>query len=334
MAVNSSGHVFVFSRSNSAHGPAFGAAAAQLLEFDQNGKFVREIGKGLYAWSLAHSVRIDQNDNIWAIDKGSDMIVRFNPAGPRRLGVRAQAGIGRRRRAAGASRSAAAARRRHVPSADRRGLGLAGQHLHHRRLRQLARRQVRQERRLGEVMGTKGTGPGQFSIPHAIAIDRHDNVYVGDRTNHRIQVFDTEGKFMRMFTIDVPPDSHARRQRCNTRPAKRSSSAIGAPNSICITPGSHSGAVRRRDHLSRTHLQGRARRQGARRDRPVGTQPRAVLRRARARVPVGARDLRRRDVELARAEAAAAVGTRARHPVLRRAERILAPRVNHALAWA
>src|SRR5438045_188732 len=53
VAVNSRGHVFVFSRSNSATGPAFGAAAAQLFEFDQNGNFVREIGKGLYAWSEA-----------------------------------------------------------------------------------------------------------------------------------------------------------------------------------------------------------------------------------------------------------------------------------------
>jgi hypothetical protein len=61
--------------------PAFGAAAAQLFEFDQNGNFVREIGKGLYAWSEAHSVRIDRNDNIWAIDKGSNMVVRFNPQG-------------------------------------------------------------------------------------------------------------------------------------------------------------------------------------------------------------------------------------------------------------
>jgi len=49
VAVNSKGHVFVFTRSNSATGPAFGAAAAQLFEFDQNGKLVREIGKSLYA---------------------------------------------------------------------------------------------------------------------------------------------------------------------------------------------------------------------------------------------------------------------------------------------
>src|SRR6202165_3213699 len=81
VAVNSRGHVFVFTRSNSAGGPAYGASAAQLFEFGPKGEFLREIGKGLYAWSEAHSVRIDRDDNIWAIDKGSDMIIKFNQAG-------------------------------------------------------------------------------------------------------------------------------------------------------------------------------------------------------------------------------------------------------------
>jgi hypothetical protein len=81
VAVNSKGHIFVFSRSNSATGPAYGAAAAQLFEFDGDGNFVREIGKGLYAWSFAHTVRIDKDDNIWCVDKGSNMIIRFNPEG-------------------------------------------------------------------------------------------------------------------------------------------------------------------------------------------------------------------------------------------------------------
>src|SRR5436189_5376491 len=53
VAVNSKGHVFVFTRSNSAQGPAFAPAAAQLLEFDANGNFVGAIGKGLYGWAVA-----------------------------------------------------------------------------------------------------------------------------------------------------------------------------------------------------------------------------------------------------------------------------------------
>src|SRR6185295_773475 len=80
VAVNSKGHVFVFSRGN-VTGPAYMATAAQLLEFDGNGKFIREIGKNLYAWSFAHAVRIDRQDNIWVVDKGSDMILKFNPEG-------------------------------------------------------------------------------------------------------------------------------------------------------------------------------------------------------------------------------------------------------------
>src|SRR6266481_578029 len=74
VAVNSKGHVFVFSRGNTT-GPAYAAAAAQLLEFASDGKFLREIGHHLYAWSFAHSVKVDKDDNIWVTDKGSDMVI-------------------------------------------------------------------------------------------------------------------------------------------------------------------------------------------------------------------------------------------------------------------
>jgi hypothetical protein len=76
-AVNSKGHVFVFSRGNTT-GPAYAAAAAQLIEFDTRGKYVREIGHNLYAWSFAHAVRIDAEDNIWAADEdtGPSSIIR------------------------------------------------------------------------------------------------------------------------------------------------------------------------------------------------------------------------------------------------------------------
>ena len=43
--------------------------------------YIREIGKNLYAWSFAHTVRVDKDDNIWAVDKGSDMIIKFNREG-------------------------------------------------------------------------------------------------------------------------------------------------------------------------------------------------------------------------------------------------------------
>ena len=80
VAVNSKRHIFLFSRGNTT-GPAYAASAAQLLEFDADGKFLGEIGHNLYAWSFAHTVRVDKDDNIWAADKGSDMVIKFNPEG-------------------------------------------------------------------------------------------------------------------------------------------------------------------------------------------------------------------------------------------------------------
>src|SRR5258708_37577446 len=66
VAVNSQKHVFVFNRGNST-GPAYGASAAQLLEFGPDGKFIREIGHNLHAWAFAHDVRADRNDKIWVV---------------------------------------------------------------------------------------------------------------------------------------------------------------------------------------------------------------------------------------------------------------------------
>src|SRR5689334_8610015 len=71
VATNSKGHVFVYTRS----------ANTRLFEFDENGNYMREIGAGSYAFEFAHSVRVDPQDNIWAVDEGTNLIVKFNPAG-------------------------------------------------------------------------------------------------------------------------------------------------------------------------------------------------------------------------------------------------------------
>jgi DNA-binding beta-propeller fold protein YncE len=238
VAVNSKGHVFVFTRSNSAGGPAYAPTAAQLLEFDQNGNYVGEIGKGLYAWSFAHSVRIDKDDNIWAIDKGSDMIVKFNPEG------RVQWVFGRRKESADEETGPW----EHVnpPLApidgmfrqptdvawDSQGnIYITDGYINSRVAK------YDKDGNWVKSWGSKGTAPGQFNLPHSIAIDRNDNVYVGDRTNHRIQVFDTDGNFKRLFSIDIPPDPATKAVYGTTPTGERLKQAIGAPNSLCITPG-------------------------------------------------------------------------------------------------
>src|SRR5205085_10533643 len=79
IAVNSKGRVVVLNHPGSASsGPLYGNASTQLLEFDATGKFVREIGKGVYGLGYAHSVRFDRYDNLWAVDKGTNAVIRFN----------------------------------------------------------------------------------------------------------------------------------------------------------------------------------------------------------------------------------------------------------------
>jgi DNA-binding beta-propeller fold protein YncE len=238
VAVNAKGHVFVFTRSNSAGGPAFAPAAAQLLEFGPKGEFLREIGKGLYGWSFAHSVRIDKDDNIWAIDKGSDMIIKFNQAG------QVMMVFGRRKESADAETKPWENVDPPLPAVDglfRQPTDVAWDSDGNTYITDgYVNSRVAKYDRNGDWVkswGDKGTGPGQFRLPHAIAIDRGNNIYVGDRTNRRIQVFDTDGKFLRMFTIDVPPDPRTRAVNGNTPTGERLAAVSGAPNSICITPG-------------------------------------------------------------------------------------------------
>src|SRR5438874_1446808 len=86
IATNSRGHVFVYARTG--HGVAtlgdertFYHGGSRLFEFDQNGKFVKEIGQGVYAVNFAQQVRVDPQDNIWIVDSGSNQVVKFDADG-------------------------------------------------------------------------------------------------------------------------------------------------------------------------------------------------------------------------------------------------------------
>ena len=82
VAVNSKGNIVVVNHPGTATaGPLYGNATTQLWEFDSNGKFLREIGKGVYGLGYAHAVRFDKYDNLWVVDKGTNSIMKFNPAG-------------------------------------------------------------------------------------------------------------------------------------------------------------------------------------------------------------------------------------------------------------
>lgn len=203
VALNSKGHIFVYTRSGQ----------TQLFEFDANGTFIRQIGQGLYGFSFAHTVRIDKDDNIWCVDEGTNMVIKFNPEG------RVTMVLGRRPEAVEPEP--------HVPGApppparegifnrptdiawDPAGNSYIADGYGNSRVVKIDK-----DGNWVKAWGKRGSAQGEFNTPHTIATDAKGNVYVGDRGNKRIQVFDTEGRFLREFTTG------------------------GAPWAICITPGS------------------------------------------------------------------------------------------------
>ena len=239
VAVNSKGHIFVFSRGNST-GPAYGAAAAQLLEFAADGTFVREIGHNLYAWSFAHTVKIDPEDNIWVTDKGSDVVIKFSPDG------RVIMVFGRKQEASDDGTGPLKKPKPPLPPEDgmfRQVTDVAWDTSGNTYISDgYVNSRVAKVDKDGNWLkswGETGTGPGQFDTPHSLAVDAAGSVYVADRGNRRIQVFDGEGKFLRQITIDVPVDPDARPAIGNRPTTTTGSRAPGAPWAICITPAPH-----------------------------------------------------------------------------------------------
>jgi sugar lactone lactonase YvrE len=206
VATNSKGHIFVYHRSGN----------TRLFEFDQNGNYVREIGEGSYGFEFAHSVRVDPEDNIWAVDEGTNMVIKFNPAG------RVVMVLGRRPEAvAGAVATTAAP----APPAEKYLFGrptdvgwdaqgnifVSDGYVNHRVVKY-----DKNGRFLKQVGSEKaGSEPSQFNTPHGLAVDAQGNVYVADRANNRMQVFDND------LVLRAIYDN------------------IGVSWTVCISPGPH-----------------------------------------------------------------------------------------------
>lgn len=181
IATNSKGHVFVYHRSGD----------TRLFEFDQNGTYVREIGQGVYGLEFAHHVRVDRDDNIWTVDEGTNMVIKFNPEG------RVVMVLGRRPEpVAGAFDST-------LPPAppekyrfgrptdvtwDAQGnIFVSDGYVNSRVVKY-----DRNGRFLKSVGGARGSAPSQLNTPHSITSDTQGNIYVADRGNARVQVFDND----------------------------------------------------------------------------------------------------------------------------------------------
>jgi DNA-binding beta-propeller fold protein YncE len=238
VATTSNGNLWVYNQGGGLN-LTVGAArlhpsgGARLFEFDRSGKFLREIGstneERPYGFRWAQGVRVDPQNNVWVVDRGSRTIMKFDPSGrilmilgrtPEAIGeVGSSAGAG-----GGAGRGGGGGGRGGGPP----GAGVPGDNFNQPLdvawdaagnifvVDGYTNARVAKFDKLGRFAkswGQTGTEPGQFSVPHSIAVDAQGNVYVADMGNKRIQVFDNDGTFKTQFTN------------------------VGAPRAICISPG-------------------------------------------------------------------------------------------------
>ncbi|HTB11012.1 MAG TPA: peptidyl-alpha-hydroxyglycine alpha-amidating lyase family protein [Bryobacteraceae bacterium] len=223
VATDSKGNIFVYTRTGSEDGTMGGSrffthGGSRLFEFDATGKYLREIGVGIYGFMFAQAVRIDAQDNIWTVDRGANVVIKFDSGG------RVLTTFGRKPESVNPM-GASGRGGRGVP-----GQGIAGDNFN--RPTDVAwdaagnifvsdaytnARVVKLDKagRFVKTWGSKGSGQGQFDMPNSIAVDAQGNVYVADLGNKRIQVFDNDGTF------------------------KTQIGEVGAPWAVCISPGAH-----------------------------------------------------------------------------------------------
>ena len=163
------------------------AGVNPIFQFDTSGKLLKTFGAGMFV--SPHKLTADGTGNLWVADNGSHQIFKLDQNGSvlMTLGKKGVAGPGTDE--FDAPTEVAVASNGDIFVADgHTGGGLA-----------IGNARVMKFDKNGKFLktwGKKGMGPGEFDVPHTIAIDSRGRVFVGDRQNNRIQIFDPEGKFI------------------------------------------------------------------------------------------------------------------------------------------
>lgn len=171
VALNSRGDVFIFHRGKD-----------PIIAFDKTGKFHRTFGEGIKS---SHGLRCDPADNIWATDIVNHTVTQFAPDGKVLLTL-GEKGI-------------AGDDSRHFDKPTDIAFALNGDFFVSDGYGNSRVVKFEKSGKFLLAWGKKGTGEGEFNTPHAIRLDSKGNLFVGDRENDRVQVFDQNGKFLRTF---------------------------------------------------------------------------------------------------------------------------------------
>ncbi len=182
VAFDSHGHLYVLSRGMQA-----------ITEFDENGKWVRSFGEGMFD-VRSHGLRIDKDGNLWTTDVTANTVMKLSPKGEVLLTLGTKGKAGEWNEAAGtrlfnepndiaiAANGDIFITQGHTPGAGKGDPRVL---------------KFDKNGKFIKTWGGKGTEPGKFDVAHGIAIDAKGLLWVTDRENQRIQIFDQDGKYIR-----------------------------------------------------------------------------------------------------------------------------------------
>ena len=176
VAVDKQDNVWVFNR-----GPH------PVIQFDRNGNMLQAWGEGTVKSS--HGIRVDADGNIWGVDVKGHVVIKYNPAG-HVLMI-----LGNRQGVPGNNDSKDAFNEpTNLAFAPNGDFFVSDGYVNSR---------VIKFNKDGEYLahwGKHGTGDGEFNLVHDVVLDKQGRVYVADRTNQRVQIFDSNGKFLGKWT--------------------------------------------------------------------------------------------------------------------------------------
>jgi hypothetical protein len=170
IALDREGRIYEIQRSDKAD---------PVLVLDSEGKVLRSWGRGEF--NIPHSIRIDPSGNVWTVDAGSSVIIKYSPLGEKLMTIT----VGER-----PDNGSPFDGTTDIAFGPNGRLYITDGYGNARIL------EYTPDGKRVKQWGKPGTGPGEFSLPHAIQIDEKGTVYVADRENGRIEKFDLDGNFL------------------------------------------------------------------------------------------------------------------------------------------
>jgi hypothetical protein len=181
--VDNDDNIYAFHRCSVSGCP--GSDVPPLLKFDKSGKYLMSWGKGMLVWP--HGLEIDHEGNIWITDGHSDsgrgqQILKLSPEGDilMTIGMAGEDGEGPYTFNGVAD----------VLVSNDGSIFVADGHVNNRIVKYSSNGEFVME------WGGAGSGRGEFNLPHALAMDSQGRLFVSDRENLRIQIFDQEGRYI------------------------------------------------------------------------------------------------------------------------------------------